>query len=903
MFAVVAQCKAVVVAVLALVLIAERPVESQDRASRVERPAERSHPAVAAERIVGAPPTIDGRLDEPAWRTAPVATNFTQQRPSPGAPATERTEVRVLYDNHALYVGMRMYRRDHRNIAATVARRDYTGYSDWAQVMFDSYHDRRTAWRFAVNPAGVKKDVLEYDDGNGEDVSWDAVWEAAAHIDSLGWTAEFRIPFSQLRFNEPRQGDPPMVWGVDFIRDDASKNERDYWAPIPPAGPGFVSWFGDLTGLRDVPVPQRLELLPYTLGSDTRAPGDGTDPFFRPNDMSAKLGADIKYGLTANLTLTGALNPDFGQVEADPSVVNLTAFETFFPEQRPLFLEGEQFFTFNIGFPFTGPGLNFSNDQPFYSRRIGRAPHGSPPDGATFGDVPTATTILGAAKLSGKTQRGWSIGVLDALTRREEASYTDSARDLLRTPVEPLTNYAVARVSKDFRQGRSVVGGMFTAVDRNVGDGPLSWLPSSAYAMGFDGRHRFADDRYELDASAMGSWLRGSPESISRVEHAPGHWFQRPDAHYLRDDTTRTALGGFTTTAQLSKIGGNWRWSFAGLARSPGFDVNDIGYEQSADWLMGGAQLGYVSVTPGRHVRDWNLLATGVAGWGFGGERRSTGLNLSGGIDWLSNWSISLGLTHQWSALSIDALRGGPALRTPALTTLQYSVASDTRRRLSATVQGSASRESETGGYVLDVNPVLDLRAGGRTELSLGPDITRTSNPWQYIAQPAAPGAPRYLFGSIRQTTVSLTARASFSFTPTLSLQVYAEPFISAGAYSSFKEVASPRASRFDERFHTFTPAELSYDDSSATYHVRPASAPTSGFDFANPDFNFKQFRSTTVLRWEYRPGSTIFVVWSQGRSATTPIGTFNLNRDVRALFGANATNTVLVKVNYWVNW
>ena len=897
-----AQCRQVAVAVLALPFLAI-VARAQGHGGRDEPPVQRSRPTIVAQRIVGAPPTIDGRLDEPVWRTAQLATSFTQQRPTPGAPATERTEVRVLYDNHALYVGMRMYRRDRRNIAATVARRDYTGYSDWAQVMFDSYHDRRTAWRFAVNPAGVQKDVLEYDDGNGEDVSWDAVWEAAARIDSLGWTAEFRIPFSQLRFNVPRQGEPPMEWGVDFIRDDASKNERDYWAPIPPAGPGFVSWFGDLMGLRDVPAPQRLELLPYTLGSDTRAPGDGADPFFRPNDMSAKLGADIKYGLTANLTLTGALNPDFGQVEADPSVVNLTAFETFFPEQRPLFLEGEQFFTFNIGFPFTGPGITFGNDQPFYSRRIGRAPHGSPPDLATYSDVPTATTILGAAKLSGKTQHGWSIGVLDALTRHEDASYTDSTRDLFSTPVEPLTNYAVARVSKDFRQGRSAIGGMFTAVDRNVGDGPLSWLTSSAYALGFDGRHRFANDQYELDASGMGSWLQGAPASITRVEHAPGHWFQRPDAHYLHDDTTRTSLGGFTSTTQLSKIGGNWRWSVAGLARSPGFEVNDIGFEQSADWLAGGAQIGYVSITPGRHVRDWNFFATGVTGWSFGGERRLTGLNVNGGIDWLSNWSLSLGLTRQFSALSLDALRGGPALRIPALTTLQYTLATDTRRRLSATLQGSASRESETVGYVLDVNPVLDLRAGGRTELSLGPEVTRTDNPWQYIAQPTASGMPRYLLGRIRQMTVSLTARASYSFTPTLSLQVYAEPFISAGAYSEFKDVVRPRAARFTDRFHAFTPAELSYDDSSATYHVAPAGDPSTGFVFANPDFNFKQFRSTTVLRWEYRPGSTIFVVWSQGRSLTTPIGTLNLDRDVGALFGANATNTLVVKVNYWVNW
>ncbi|HEX6536082.1 MAG TPA: DUF5916 domain-containing protein [Gemmatimonadaceae bacterium] len=877
------------------------PAAPRDAASRT---ATASRKVTVGTRITGSPPTIDGRLDEPVWRTAPVATGFVQQRPTPGQPATERTEARVLYDDHALYVAMRMYRAERGRIASTVARRDYTGYSDWAQVMVDSYHDRRTAFRFAVNPAGVQKDVLEYDDGNGEDVGWDAVWESAARTDSLGWTAEFRIPLSQLRFSTRDAGGSGLVWGIDFIRDDASKNERDYWAPIPPQGPGFVHWFGDLTGLHGIAAPSRLEVLPYTLGSATHAPGSDADPFFRQNDLDGKVGADLKYGLTSDLTLTAALNPDFGQVEADPSVVNLTAFETFFPEKRPLFLEGEQFFTFGIGFPYFVPGAGFNNDRPFYSRRIGRAPQGGVPDSAVYSDAPEATTILGAAKISGRTAGGWSLGVLDAVTQREEARYSMENGAHLRAPVEPLTNYAVARGIKDFREGRSAIGGIVTAADRSIGADALSWLRSGAYTAGVDGRHRFHDDEYEVSASVLGSRIEGSAESITLVERAPGHFFQRPDARYLRDDSTRTSLTGLATTAQLAKIGGgNWRWGVAGLTRSPGFEINDLGFQQSADWLVAGAQLGYLDFTPGRHIRDWNVFASATSGWTYGGERRATGIDVNGQIDWLSNWTAFVELSQRLPALSIDALRGGPALRVPASTALFASISSDNRRRAFVTLEGNVSREPETGGHDVWINPVVDVRASGRSEISFGPYVEWTVNPWQFVTRADALGAPHYLFGDIRQTTVSLTARVSYSFTPTFSLQLYGEPFISAGKYSAFKEVVDPRAAHFDDRFHTFGGSELSYETDARRYDVDLNGDGASDLRFANPDFNFKQFRSTTVLRWEYRPGSTLFVVWSEGRSRFDPTGDFALGHDAGRLFRAPATDVLLVKLNYWMSW
>ena len=891
-----------------------RPTASQPT------PASAARFTIAAYRITGDAPTVDGRLDEAVWKEAPVAMDFVQQRPDPGARATERTEARVLYDDDAVYIGMRMYTDDPAGISTAIARRDYTGYTDWAQVMIDSHYDRRTAFRFAVNPSGVQKDALEYDDGRGEDVSWDAVWEAVAHTDSLGWSAEFRIPLSQLRFTTHHAGAgstsdnangtasdsasaPGQRWGIDFIRDIARLNERDYWAPLPADGSRMVSVFGDLTGLVGLSAPRRLELLPYSLASVTNAPAIPNDPFFHQNDVNTKIGADLKYGLTGDLTLTATVNPDFGQVEADPSVVNLTAFETFFPEKRPFFVEGSDLFEFNIGFPFNDPSFNFGNDQPFYSRRIGREPQGGAPDSAVYVDSPEASTILGAVKLSGKTARGWTLGFMDALTRRERADYTGPAGQKLSTPIEPLTNYAVARVRKDFRHGESTLGGVVTAADRSIDGTTLSFLPAHSYTAGIDGLHRFGNGNYQFTSSVLGSYVRGDPAAISLVQSSAGHYYQRPDASYLDFEPTRTSLGGFAASTQLAKLaGGHWRWQLAGHARSPGFDMNDMGFEQSTDWLLEGALLQYVDFQPSKHVRNWDLYAMQLGGWSFGGERRTTNFGLGGDITLLNNWGGYFNAAHQFSALSIDALRGGPALVTPAYNALSLGINSDPRKPVNVQLYSNALYENETDRRSFSIEPDLSIRPSGRVEFTVGPYLQWNRNPWQYVTQLPALGSARYLFGRIHQTTVALTLRARYSLTPALSFQLYGEPFISAGDYSEFKDVADPRAERFDDRFHTFTGSELSYDGSTATYGVDLDADGSSDLQFGNPDFNVKQFRSTAVVRWEYRPGSTLFVVWSQGRSQFAPTGSFDFRRDSRQLFRAPATNVLLVKLNYWLS-
>ena len=502
---------------------------------------------VEAARVGGQAPVIDGRLDDPTWAQAAVAGRFIQFAPRPGAPSAQRTEARVLFDEQAIYVGMRLFDTAPDSIAGQLARRDLTGgYNDWAQVVIDSYNDRRTAFRFGVNPRGVQKDVFHYNDRE-EGVGWDAVWESATQLDSLGWTAEFRIPLSQLRFSARGRAEQggEQVWGIQFIRDIARSSERSYWSPNSPDVPGFVSQFGELRGIRGVASPGRIELVPYSVARMTAAPGDDADPFHRENDFAGSLGADLKYGVTSDLTLTATINPDFGQVEADPSQVNLTAFETFFEERRPFFVEGSDIFRFDIAFPYFVRGAFFRNDQPFYPRRVGRTPQGDVPDEAIYSDAPDATTILGAAKLSGKTASGWSIGVLEAVTADERARYTDSLGVRQRVLLEPLTNYAVVRPIKDFRQGQSAIGGIVTATNRSLDDVTAEFLRSGAYTAGVDVRHQFGTDgKYQLKGAVLASHVRGSAKAISDVQLASGHFFDRPDADHLDYDSTRTSLTG-----------------------------------------------------------------------------------------------------------------------------------------------------------------------------------------------------------------------------------------------------------------------------------------------------------------------------------------------------------------------
>ncbi|HEX9107095.1 MAG TPA: DUF5916 domain-containing protein, partial [Longimicrobiales bacterium] len=758
-----------------------------------------------------------------------------------------------------------------------------SGVSDFLEIAFDSYHDRRTAYVFGLNPRGVKEDVFLYDDVRS-DASWDPVWEGAARIDAQGWTAEFRIPLSQLRFNVGGEdGTGKQTWGVDFKRTIARYREEDFWALPPLDNSKTVSIFGELTGIEGLRSPRRLEVMPYTVAKLTRAPGDAADPFHVPSAWAGTVGADVKYGVTSNLTLTATLNPDFGQVEADPSVVNLSAFETFFPEKRPFFVEGSDIFRFNTG---VGDG-DFGNESLFYSRRIGRSPQLGTPDGTDYSRVPEAAPILGAAKLSGKTAGGWSIGVLDAVTGRATADYVaGNARGV--APVEPLTNYGVARVIRTSKDGQDAVGAIFTATDRQLNATPFrDNLASAAYVGGLNFRKRFARGTYEASGWVVGTQVLGSDSAMAQRQRDPTHMFQRPDASYLTYDPSATNLGGWAASGQFMKITGAWNWGVIGNVRSPGFDANDLGFEQNADMMLGVVFASWNMLKPKGLLQNVGVNTDIVTINNFGGEFQTKILEGNVHFNLMNQWGGGVYGNHEVGGISPSELRGGPSLRTPGRSRLGFFGGSDSRKAFGANGNVNLSWGAEGSGKDVGVYPSIWVRPSVRMTLSLGPGLSWHRSGAQYVStEDDAAGTSHYVFAELRQTTAAMTARLNYTFSPTLSLQLYAQPFTSAGSYTGFKEVVSPRAAHFADRFRVFAPAQIAYDGFDDVYRV---SGP-GGFMFDQPNFGVRQYRSNAVLRWEYRPGSTLFLVWSQGRSDDDAVGQFRFERDVRQLFQTRAT-------------
>jgi hypothetical protein len=880
-------------ALLAL-LIPGQPLDAQAYVGLQEGPpdhraSESSNAFVLqAVRIQGEVPVIDGFLDDPAWESAPMAGDFVQLEPNEGQPATERSEVRVLYGPDALYVAFQAWDSRPDSIAAQLTRRDEGSYSDAVHVLVDSYFDRRTAFHFGVNPVGVKTDLYRFDDTN-DDRTWDAVWDVSTRIGEDGWTAEFRIPYSQLRFgNHDNQ-----TWGINFAREIARRNETSTWAPVRHDDAAIVSKFGELRGLTGLGSPTRLELRPFSLARLDRAPTDEGNPFYEANAFGPSAGLDLKYGVTNDLTLDVTLNPDFGQVEADPARVNLTAFETFFPEQRPFFIEGAAIFNFGIG---VGDG-DMGEESLFYSRRVGRPPQGWVNTQGGHSDAPERTTILGAWKLSGKTRSGWSIGLLHSVTAEETARIATGAGSRLEEPIEPLSNYGVARIQRDFRDGRSALGFIGTITNRDGEVAEDLGLRSSAYTGGFDLRHRFgAEDRFQVSGFVLGSHVRGSEDAIEMTQRGPSRYFQRPDADHTDYDPTRTSLTGWAAKLDVQKVGGGfWQWGSLASAKSPGFEINDLGYQREADLLLHVLYASYNHYQPTEHLRRWHLGASEWNGWSFGGERLARGLNVNGSLTLHSYWGGHAGVNWDFAAWSDGTLRGGPLMRRERLTNGWIGFFSDERKAVRVEANYNWGRGAESGSSSSVTSMNLRWRPSGRASVRIGPFYAESVQDLQWV-QRVRTEDDHYVFGRIDQETVGVTGRFDFTFTPDLTLQLYAQPFVSAGEYADFKQVVDPRAKRYEDRISRFEP------DSREDRYWADLDENGTDESFRIPDFNVQQFRSTAVLRWEYLPGSLLYLVWSQGRDFSNGIGELALGDDLRNLFDQAAENVFMLKVSYWIS-
>lgn len=843
---------------------------------------DRDAPSVPAFRITETI-VIDATLDEAAWGRATPITDFTQIVPHEGAPASQRTEVRFLYDDEAIYVGARMH--DPGEILGRLGRRDMPmGDSDWLTVVFDSYHDHRSAFGFEINPAGVRRDQSRA--GGREDDSWDPVWEVATSVDGEGWTVEMRIPFSQLRFS----GESLQTWGLQVERFIAREREYAAWAYTPPHQPGGIPRFGHLSNLEGISAGNRLEVLPYTLGRAEYIDPRG-NPFRSDSEYGFDTGVDLKYRLTSALTLDATVNPDFGQVEVDPAVLNLSALETFFQERRPFFVEGSEIFQFGAG----------GSNQVLYSRRIGARPSLAPAHSAR--DVPDATRILGASKLSGRTAGGWSIGVMDAVTRREYARFQDPTGAIGEAVAEPLTNYFASRARRETREGQTAIGGFFGAVNRQLDTEELKdALRSDAYSGGLDFFHQWADRTWTLEGFAAGSHIRGSPAAIAQAQRAPYRYFQRPDAEHLDYETDRTALSGLSGEVSLAKRWGR-NWSGRALlgAVSPGYDVNDLGFQRRGDRIDSGLFLAYQETRPGQVFRRRSTFASGRMEHNWAGARVADDLGVGSNVQFLNYWTanVLVGLSSD-GTLDDRLTRGGPAARRPGVFRSSVNVGSDSRRAVVGNLGGGFLR-TRASGHASNISASVQFKPAPNWDLSLAPNYSRSLTTAQYLFAITDPEAVhtfgrRYVFAELTQTILSVSTRFNYTFTPDLSLQAFIQPFIASGSFGPASEFATPGGYEF-----------LVYGDDVGEIEdgrIYPSGRGDGALSFPVPDndFNIRSLRANAVLRWEWRPGSTLYLAWQQTRNDRTPIGTFDLPTDARALWSAPSDNVLVLKVNYWLN-
>ncbi|MEQ9308757.1 MAG: DUF5916 domain-containing protein [Balneolaceae bacterium] len=887
-------------------------------------------PVMDAIRLTSGMIILDGVLDEQAWKNAPVATGFTQRFPIDGGTPSQETEVQIIYTDKYIYVGVMAYDSAPDSAISSLFRRDGNETSDWVYVSFDSYNDKRTAFTFAVNPRGVQKDILYYDD-NGEDVLWDAVWEAEAQLLSNGWSVEMKIPLSQLRFSS---NNTVQSWGVNFQRRIPRHNEFNYWAATSQKEAGIVSNFGRLNGISNLEEPKRLEISPYVSSRLIREPeNDTSNPYFNKNEFDFGIGGDVKYGLTSDLTLTATINPDFGQVEADPATINLSQFEIFFSERRPFFLEGNEIFRFGSTQTYNTAG----NPSTFYSRRIGRSPQGSlsrfnsfnnnsayNPDSvqSLHQDFPDQANIAAAAKISGKTQSGWSIGVLNAYTLKEQTNFTVNQGSIIgesegEYTVEPATNYLVARVKKDINEGNTVAGGFLSAVNRDIKGTYFSeYLRESAYITGLDFEHNWNDREYVASGTFSVSQLNGSEEAIERAQRAPQRYYQRVDSDELSVDPAKTSLEGFATELSLRKSSGDhFTGSITYSEVSPGYETNDLGFQNRADYRSLAFAFQYQETSP-KKVQYWELWSYHLHGWNYDGDRIWQNYNIGGFTRFKNQWTFNLNFNGSFGRVNDRLTRGGPLMKYNDDINFNFNLGTD-RSKVFSMGLGQFHRRDIGNEYDDYYWFDVSYRPTTFIQISIEPELGLEMDEDQYVANVNyETGSPdpdytfgrRYIFADFESSNLSFPLRINWTFNPKMSLETYFRPFIFSGKYKNIKQFTEPGGIRFNE----FSEDQISINNActddtgeeiGSCYEVDVDEDGSRDFFFSEgsaSNFTSRSLQGNAVFRWEFRPGSTFFLVWQQQRQGGSGNGRFNFGRNFMDIFDANPTNVFLIKFSYW---
>ena len=864
--------------------------------------------------------SIDGRVDEPAWAAATPITEFLQQRPDEGKPASEKTELRILYDDAAVYIGARMYdSQGARGVRAALTRRDQVMNgdnsltSDKIAVVFDTFRDKNGRRWFELNPLGVKGD---HQDG---DASYDPVWEGSATIDSLGWSAEFRIPYSQLRFSREAQ----QTWGMQIWRTIDRRNEENMWAFWRLNEFGGPAYFGTLEGITVTSAPRQMELVPYiTSRSKLERPRPG-DPFHSNNEMTHRVGGDLKVNLTSNLTLDATVNPDFGQVEVDPAFVNLSVFETTFNEKRPFFVSNSGSFSFG-GFNCFFCS-NVSSLSPIYTRRIGRSPQlaGLVSSRAEFIDAAEATTILGAAKVTGRTAGGISLGLLDAVTNRETARFRRTGSAIEETQeIEPLTNYFIGRMRKDLRGGATRVGTITTMVNRSLSNvDEVQRLRSNAQLFGVDVDHRWAKRAYSFNIQSAVTHIGGDSSAIRRAQESSARYYQRTGREETTDglfstdyDPTRRNLYGYGVYARLGKETGDWLWETAQNWRSPGFEANDLGVLFRSDYKWMNANVARQWTTPGSWYRSMVSIVGAQQQVNYEGDRTDVDYHAFWATTFKNYMEVSFFTIRHPTTYDERLTRGGPTVMRYGYNMYSAEFETDSRKSIVAEIQVQRILpvDNSEGGRT-SFNPTVTFKPSTRMLVSLSPSYDHDFTSQQYVTAVTDPavtapfGGRRYVFGRLEQKTFSLDTRVNTTFTPNLTLELFAQPFLASGKYTNFKEFAEAKSRRMyffgqDNGSTVVTNTDAATGDVTG-YTIDPdgAAGAAAAFTFGNPDFNSRSLRGTGVLRWEYRPGSTLFFVWTQQREGFDNYGDFDFSRDRSALFRDRPTNVFQIKATYWL--
>ena len=840
---------------------------------------------------------LDGKLTESVWQSVDWGGDFTEREPDQSTPPSQATQFKILYDDKYLYIGYRCFDTAPDSVIRRMSRRDeFPG--DWIEVNIDSYHDLRTAFSFTLSVSGVRGDEYISNNGSNWDASWNPIWDGQSQMDSLGWTAEIKIPFSQLRYG--KQESP--VWGIQFTRRIFRKEERSVWQFVPQNAGAWVSEFGELHGLHNLPDNKQIELAPYVVAAADRFAKEPGNPFADGAKQKINIGLDGKLAVTRDLILDFTINPDFGQVEADPGAVRLDGYQVFFQERRPFFVESRNLFDYQL----TGSeaGGDYDGDLLFYSRRIGTAPHGYPNlKAGEFAAVPQQTSILGATKFSGKTSKGWSIGILECVTQREMAQI-DAGGVRRKELVEPLSNFFLGRLMKDYNKGNTIIGGVFSAVNREKG---IQSIHKNAYSGGFDFQHYWKNRWYYLRGNLLASRVEGTPEAIFQTQTAFEHLFQRAGTPHVAVDPTRTSLTGTGGTLRFGKIGGNldslggvFKFETGGTWRSPELELNDAGFMQTADEINHFTWAGYQRTRPFMGFRNARINYNHWLRWDFGGQFLYGAVNTNAHV-WLKNYMrMGTGITYNPYDVSNNALRGTGSLRRPPGMGMFNYWSSDERKKATVGVEmfnawgfGKTIRIANIGFW-------SSYQPSNAIRIALGPNYGYSYRKQdQFVDQTSYNGQQRTIVSAVRQRDFSITTRLTCNITPDLTIQYYGQPFIFRALYEGYGFVKDPLNPDYDARFQRFESGQIANNGN--TYTIDENGDGAADYSFSKPDFNFIQFRSNLVVRWEYVPGSELYLVWSQG---STPAAFDDLDTPLAKslfsnVFDEQARNVFLLKCTY----